>query len=243
MPLDLTLRGCPFIVAEAGTCHASHIPEERLDRAIQYVCAAADARVDAIKFQIFANPIERPDMFCWIDGDEQRSKRWALSELSFDEWFMVKQQAEGLGLEFLTSCFQHRTVAWLNELGVCATKVASRAASRFPYANAPAPWLISTGMELPPDDVRSDGRTFLIQCEANYPSTSRWRGEYPGFSDHSANPDFAIDAMTRGAKLIEVHFYVRPEDAGPDLPASLNLDQLKTITHARNLLAVEGRAA
>jgi N-acetylneuraminate synthase len=236
--LDLKSRDCPYIIAEAGTCHASRIPEERLPKALQYVRAAFECKVDAIKFQMFANPIVQPDMFCWIEGDEKRSERWVQSELSFDEWFAVKREAEGAGLDFLASVFQHTTVAWLNQLAVVATKVASRATTRFPYGYAPLPLLISTGMGFPPEELLDDQTAFLIECESNYPSTAYWGGDLPGFSDHSANPALAIDAMRRGCKLIEVHFYINPEDAGPDLPASLTLDQLKTITHARNALVV-----
>ena len=235
--LDLKNRNGPYIIAEAGTNHASRFPEERLPKALQYVRAAAEAKADAIKFQMFANPIQPPDMFCWIDGDEERSARWALSELPLDEWRIVKQEAEAFGMDFLASVFQHTTVGWLRDLDVVATKVASRAARDFPYRDAPAPWLTSTGMHLLPDDVMGDTRAFKIECESVYPSKYHWCGHYPGFSDHSGTPDRAIGALRRGCKLIEVHFMIDPADAGPDLPASLTLDQLALITHERDLIA------
>lgn len=233
--LDLKNRDRAYIIAEAGTCHASRIREERLPKAIEYVHAAARAKADAVKFQIFATPIQPPDMFCWIEGDEDRSERWALSELTLDEWRIVKAEADGLEIDFLASVFQHTTVAWLDDLSVIFRKVASRAAATFPYKGAPVPHWVSTGMLMPPAEFID--RVNFIECESKYPSTMSWQGKYPGFSDHSANPEYAIDAMNRSCKLIEVHFYIDRKDAGPDLPASLTTQDLARICRVRDALA------
>ena len=236
MSLDLTRRSAPFVIAEAGTCHTAPDRAERLRKALAYVAAAAEAGADAIKFQVFANPIAA-DMFCWIDGDEARATRWEQTALSFTDWHMVKASAEVKGLVFLASAFQHSTVEWMSDLGVVASKVASRAAKTFPYWAAPSPWLISTGMGLPPENVMQGAGAVLLECEANYPSTSRWVGRYPGFSDHSGMPALAIDAMRRGCRLVEVHFFIASEDAGPDVPASLTVQQLKEVTAVRDEIA------
>ena len=136
-----------------------------------------------------------------------------------------------VGLVFLASVFQHSTVEWLNRLKVDAVKVASRAARDFPYAASRGPFLISHGMYGPVPHV---GEQYHFQCEASYPSEIWWDGKTFGFSDHSGNPKRAIDAIGRGLKLLEVHFYIKPEDAGPDLPASLTLDQLSLVCRARD---------
>jgi sialic acid synthase SpsE len=73
-----------------------------------------------------------------------------------------------------------------------------------------------------------------FECEANYPSTLKWRGDAPGFSDHSGNPWRAIDAIARGCQWVEVHFYDDPSEAGPDLPASLDPDQLALVCKVRD---------
>jgi len=222
--MSLKLGNKCFIIAEAGTCHAGSV-----DKAVDYVCAAALSGANAIKFQIFDNPTKET-MFCWIDGDEERSARWHESRLSLDEWKAIKADCDNLGITFLASVFEYETVKWLSELNVKATKVASRAAQYLnEFKDAPKPLLISNGMF---DIVEEDD--LVLECEANYPSTARWEGKYPGFSDHSGNPWRAIDALARGCKLIEVHFFIDPENAGPDLPASLTVDELKLVCDARD---------
>ena len=233
--LDLTERDKCFVIAEAGTSHRGMWP-----LAEDLVEAAADAGADAIKFQIFNAPV-KDDMFCWIDGDEKRIGRWEDSALSLAMWEYVKEIAEKNDIMFLASVFQHSTVEWLNELGVEATKVASRAAKDFPYGKSPEPYLISDGMYPWGDwiDAVSGKNWYQLQCEANYPSRQCWdeTTTIPGFSDHSGTPWRVIDAISRGCKLIEVHFYINEEDAGPDLPASLDLDQLKLVCEARDNFA------
>ena len=230
--LNLTERDRCFVIAEAGTCHMGMWP-----LADDYVKEAAKAGADAIKFQMFHLPV-KDDMFCWMDDDEGRVERWEDSVLSFAMWKHVKRTAEENGIMFLASVFQHSTVQWLNELEVEATKVASRAAESFPYGDSPQPYLISLGMSS--FDIRVFERTdnvVLLECESNYPSQIWYQNKYEGFSDHSGTPWRAIDAIRGGASLVEVHFYINEEDAGPDLPASLNLDQLKLVCEARDAFA------
>jgi sialic acid synthase SpsE len=241
MSLEIESRDRTFIIAEAGTCHASNDPEFRFRRAMKYVHAAVRAGADSIKFQIFNDP--NPDtMFCWIEGDEARAGRWRQSYMPFDEWAAVKNEAESCGIVFLASVFEYETVEWLTPLGVQATKIASRAAntpldvesrSRGVFASAPRPWLISNGMY----ECQEMDNVIVLECESNYPSTALWSGKFPGFSDHSGNPWRAIDAISRGCSLIEVHFYLDPLHAGPDLPASLTTEGLGLICQARDAFA------
>lgn len=239
--LDLDTRDRAFIVAEAATGHSDIDPAKRFGKAMRLVEAAAKAGADAVKFQWFWTGIDnyvdlQGNMFCWIDGDEARAPRWRASVLSPEEWRQIKEFAEACGLVFLASTFQFATVSWLSDLDVAASKVASRAAKNFPYLTAPRPYLISTGMELP-DAIPFPDSAILLQCEASYPSTTRWRGKHAGFSDHSGRPFLGIDAISRGCKLLEVHFKIDDISAGPDLPACLTLDELRLVCEARDYYA------
>ena len=223
--LDLSTYDHAFIIAEAGTCHADPNPDERFRKAMRYVLAAKDAGANCIKFQMF----DGSKLFCPYPGDEQREPRWLNSRLDFGGWCQIKEFTEACGMTFLASVFQYSTVRRLERLEVEATKVASRAAENFPYDEATGTLLISTGMKFPERDD-----AFYLECESRYPSSMKWAGEHQGFSDHSGTPELAIDAISRGCALIEVHFYIDRLDAGPDLPASLNLDQLKTVCARRD---------
>lgn len=230
--LDIKNRDRCFVIAEAGTAHADEIGM-RLSKAIHLVDQAALVGVDAIKFQWFFNPTPET-MFCWIDGDEVRAPRWQASYMPCEDWGKVRDHALECGIILLASCFEQETVNWLNYLDIQATKVASRAAKSFPYDKAPKPYLVSNGMGLP---SFLPLQAHIIQCEARYPSSSRWDEKHIGFSDHSGAPFLGIDAISRGCKLLEVHFMVDPTGAGPDLPACLTLDELRLVCEARDYYA------
>lgn len=218
-----------FIIAEAGTNHADSNQTTRLKKALHYVEIAAEAGADAVKFQMFAEPLT--DMFCWIDGDEDRAARWLSSVLTYEQWWEVKKKADSLGIILLASVFQDKTIGWIEDLGLEATKVASRAAKDFPYGRGPKHYYVSNGMY----EVPTGANIIELQCEANYPSTQWWEKVTPGFSDHSGSPARAVHAIESGCKLIEVHFYDQPEDAGPDLLACLTLEQLSFVCRSRDV--------
>ncbi len=233
--LDLASRDRAFVIAEAGTCHAEFSDSHTI--AGDYIMAAKNAGADAVKFQWFHDPTPET-MFCWMKGDEERAKRWKASALGIEEWALLREAADEIGIMLLASTFEHETVRWLDELGIEATKVASRAAFDFPYEDALAPFLISTGMRYH-TNIKD---AIYLECEAKYPSTARWEGSMPGFSDHSGLACRATDAIALGCKLVEVHFYILPEDAGPDLPASLDLSDLKLVCDARDAFADDLRS-
>ena len=238
MSLDLT-RDKTFVIAEVGTNHANKDPEARFRRSMKYVHAAVRARADCVKFQMFIDPCPET-MFCWMDGDEQRAARWKQSAMPFNDWLAVKQEAESCGIMFLASTFEYESVRWLSELEVQATKVASRAAAYLAeFADAPRPLLVSNGMAesigiSPGSQITVSADDVVLHCESKYPSTACWSNTFPGFSDHSGTPWRAIDAIARRCKLLEVHYYLDPLHAGPDLKASLTIEDLELICTARD---------
>ena len=232
--LDLLSRDRCFVIGEAGTAHMGCVK-----RAYVLAYEAHKAGADSVKFQWFTPTVRKDTMFCWMEGDKKRVKRWRQSAMDLYKWRDVKRYCDKLGIMLLASCFEHETVKWLKELDIQATKVASRAAKTFPYWDGVSPYLVSDGMFKPGDFVKipSADQFYIMQCESNYPSTAPWDGKSFGFSDHSGEPFLAIYAIAHGLKLLEVHFKVDGIDAGPDDPVCLNTGELDIVCQARDCYA------
>ena len=221
-----------MLIAEAGTYHHADNMETRIQIAEQCIRDAAACGADVVKFQCFNKPT-RKTMFCWIDGDEERSERWVRSRIDLAGWFWLKDRADEEGIQLLLSVFERDTAAWPRLMDLTHVKVASRAAMSFPYEEAIGivP-IVSNGMGLP-NNVPN--RAIIMDCEANYPSTALWNpASGHGFSDHSGDPWRAIAAIKAGCEAVEVHFHRDPERNGPDAIAALTLDELKLVGDVYN---------
>ncbi|KKM23905.1 hypothetical protein LCGC14_1610490 [marine sediment metagenome] len=226
-PHKLNGKRC-FILAEAGTNHSDAVPDDRKEKALHYVERAKEFGADAVKFQIFS----RDALFCPLEGDGTRWIRWEKSRMSLKDWEQVKSYAERMGIIFLASAFQMDVIGWLKEMKVPAYKVASRAAKTYPYREVPGPFLISNGFGFKfkvPNSI-------TLQCSSQYPSTVRWKGKHPGFSDHSGSEWTGIDAMARGLSLLEVHFHSDSNchHGGADEKVCLSPKQMKNLCEARD---------
>lgn len=219
--------GCPaYIIAEAGTAHAG-----KVKTAMQFVDVAKNAGADAIKFQMF---VPREELFCPMEGDEDRWAWWNQSMLTLNEWKNVKQLAQNLNIHFFASVFQMTGIGWGKELEFPVWKVASRAAETFPYNAVPGPFLVSDGYVA----VGATNNRVVMECVAEYPtplSRARYIGSQYGLSDHSGTIYPAVDAMARGASVIEVH--IKLNDKGPDAASSITPYNLKRICEFRDALA------
>lgn len=236
-----------YIIAEAGTSYGGSV-----ERARQYIEAAKSAGADAIKFQMFV-----PDdaLFCPVKGDDRRMDRWRQSMLSLKEWRHLADVAQSFEIHFLASIFQPTAIRWLKHLNPQAVKVASRAALTFPYDAFDHPFIVSLGMCDNDDFIELSDRlhqkrkwVVWLLCRAEYPAPLNWlrlgdiaahrrRGALVGISDHSASVIPAIAAMTAGAAMVEVHFALDKRHAGNDAPASLTMDELRTLCDARDAIA------
>ena len=236
-----------LIVAEAGTNHHSRIPKERIERAKLCIDTAAECKADIVKFQLF---VMGEKLFCPMEGDEKRWLRWKGTFLNLHIWHDLRDYAEEAGIELMLSAFQQTGVEWVNTLGL-RHKVASRAAVAYPYDSAVGDLIVSTGSEQA-RALKRYGRVAwpyhckTLQCVMEYPcplSKSRWDGndydlesapDTAGLSDHSGTPWPAIDAMARGAEIIEVHFRPPGIEEGPDAVVELTPEQLRMICDARD---------
>jgi len=162
------------------------------------------------------------------------------------EWHAgLKRLAESLGMLFLSSPFDLEAVDFLDELGVCAFKIASfEITDHALIARAAAkgrPIILSTGIAGEADIaeavavVRAAGNEQLLvtKCVSAYPtplasvnlrSLAALRARFGvlvGLSDHSLTPVVPCTAVAAGACLVEKHFILDRALGGPDAAFSL----------------------
>lgn len=183
-------------------------------------------------------------------------------EFSEPQWDLLRRRADEVGVAFLSSPFSVEAVELLERVGVAAWKVASgEVANRAMLeriAATSAPVWLSTGMSDWAEidgavadlrDVGVDDLT-VFQCTSRYPTPpeavglnvlSELRERYPtcgvGLSDHSGTIFPALGAAALGVDVIEVHVCFNRQTFGPDVPASVTVDELAELVRGVRFLS------
>lgn len=244
---ELTIAGTPvgsfadpFIIAEAGSNF-----NQSLDTARRLIEAAADAGVNAVKFQLF-----RAD-FLYPNGGELYDIFKSI-ELDPDWVPELAQHAQGCGIHFMASAFDNASIGTLEAVDVSAHKIASSETTDLQFVHRVAktgkPVIISTGMcdmvdvEEAVNVCLGVGNTqvILMQCGAMYPllpelanlrvisSFAARFGCPTGFSDHTLGQSTATAAIGLGASVFEKHFTLDRNAEGPDHFYALEPEELKS---------------
>ena len=245
-------NGLPcFIIGEIAQAH-----DGSLGQAHAFIDAAANAGVDAIKFQTHIASAEstpqEPFRVKFSKQDATRYEYWQRMEFTAEQWAGLANHAKEREIIFLSSPFSEAAVEMLDQIGMPAWKIASGETGNplikeAMYATG-KPILLSTGMS----SLDEIDRTVLeikerklplavFQCTSKYPSPAeeiglnmiplfKERYEVPvGLSDHSGKIYSGLAAATLGANLIEVHVTMSREMFGPDVPVSLTTDELRQL--------------
>jgi len=229
----------PYVIAEIGSNF-----DQNLDQARRLIDAAADAKVQAVKFQLFQADLLYPS------GGEMHSIFKAI-ELKKDWVPLLASHAEERGVHFLASAFDLDSVAALEDVGVLAHKIASSEIVNLPFvhrlASTGKPLFISTGMcdmvdiEEAVNICREAGNTkiILMQCGAVYPLPPEqahvrvlpgWIERFccpVGFSDHTLGRAAALVAVGVGARVFEKHCTLNRRGKGPDHFYAMEPKELK----------------
>jgi sialic acid synthase SpsE len=241
---------CPtFIIAEVGSNH-----NQDYDLALKHIDAAAEAGVDAVKFQTFkadnhvSTFAEIPEYLTGYDNIHQLIKTLELKRA----WQKpLKEYAESKGLIFFSSPCDNEAVDGLEELKVPAHKVASFDLPDLDLirhiAKTGKPILLSTGMADWMEIQRAidvcheekNENIILFQCTSLYPapaelsnlkSMDRMRdlfGVVTGYSDHTLGDLIPIAAVAMGAAIIEKHFTLDRTLPGPDHCFAIQPSEMK----------------
>lgn len=249
-----------YIIAEVAQAH-----EGSLGMAHAYIDAAVGAGADAIKFQTHIADAEstRDEKFrVQMSGqDATRFDYWKRMEFTAEQWAGLFQHAKDKNIEFLSSAFSVPAVELLARLGMQAWKVGSGEFRSQELLNAMikagGPVLLSSGMSKN-DEVAEAVAYFkknnvqfgLFQCTSMYPTPlekvginvlGQYKNSFDcpvGLSDHTGTIYPSLMAMAQGADMLEVHLTFDKRMYGPDVPASLTFDELKSVAQARDAFHV-----
>jgi len=251
------LEQCPFIIAEIAQAH-----DGSLGTAHAYIDAVAEAGADAIKFQMHIakeeSTLDEPFRIKFSQQDATRYDYWKRMEFTKEQWVGLSKHAQERGLIFLSSPFSVKAVEMLRDIGIPAWKIGSGEVRSEELLNAMAqngsPILLSTGMsnfneiESAVNRIKKYGLSFAIfQCTSKYPTPLNQVGlnvidelrekfNCPvGLSDHSGSIFPGLDALAHNVDLLEVHVTFDKRLFGPDVIASITVDELKLLAKANQV--------
>ncbi len=247
-----------IIIAEAGVNHNGDF-----SLAKRMVDEAKKAAADYIKFQTFvpqelaaagaAKAAYQKRETGPGDAQLEMLKKLALSEETF---LRLKEYCDEVGIGFLSSPFDLKSIRFLSALNMDFWKVPSGEITNLPYLEKIAETgknvILSTGMsEL--DEITAavsilekngSGEIIILHCNTEYPTpfgdvnltAMKELGQIfhkqIGYSDHTTGIEVSIAAAALGAKVIEKHFTLDRTMAGPDHRASLEPDELTNMVDA-----------
>ena len=242
-----------LIIAEVGVNHNGD-----LNLAKQIVDSIAHTDVDVIKFQtvvpelLMVPTTPKAQYQQETTGTEESAFEMISSlQFSYDEFVELKKYVEAAGKRFLSTAFDHPSLAFLSDLGLSLFKIPSGEITNLPYlrdvAGRADDIILSTGMsELSEVDaavsaITATGfpreRITVLQCNTAYPtplSDTNLRamvamGEAlniaTGFSDHTEGFSASVAAVALGATVIEKHVTVDKMLPGPDQHASMEPEE------------------
>jgi N-acetylneuraminate synthase len=243
-----------YVIAEAGINHNGS-----LERALQLIDAAAEARADAVKFQTFktirlvsATAPQAAYQQRNTGSTETQREMLQRMELSPEDHRKLLAHCQRRGIQFLSTPFDDESADLLDELNVPAFKISSGDVTNLPFLEYVAakgkPMIVSTGMcslgevETAVETLERAGAEFaLLHCVSNYPAdpqdvnlralhTLAAAFDAPtGYSDHTLGTCVSVASVALGACIVEKHFTLDRKLPGPDHLASLEPAELKVM--------------
>ncbi|WP_343039399.1 N-acetylneuraminate synthase [Microvirga makkahensis] len=249
-----------FFIAEIGVNHNG-----RLDLALKLVEAAYAAGAQAAKFQTFtADALAVPNTQTVayqkaMSGALDQHAMLKSLELSEKDHRIIAQRCRELGIEFMSTAFDKRSMDMLCDIGIKRIKIPSGEITNLPYikdcTRRGLPIILSTGMadleevRVAVGAVREVQRELsvpspaltVLHCTSAYPAAledvnllamqtmARELGVPIGYSDHTLGTFVSPIAVALGAVVIEKHITLDRTMPGPDHAASIEPDELKAM--------------
>lgn len=241
-------EGCPtYMIAEMSGNHAGS-----LERAKEIIHAAKESGADCIKIQTYTPDtltIDCSNQYFQVkNGTWEGENLYSLYGKAYTPWEWqgaLKEEADKVGIDFLSTPFDRTSVDFLEELGLQFYKIASFEMVDLPLleyvATKEKPIIMSTGMGTL-EEIREaveavyttgNRQLALLKCSSVYPADpadmhlktiqdmKRRFGIPVGLSDHSLGHMSAVTAVALGASIIEKHFCISREIDNPDASFSM----------------------
>ncbi len=256
------------LIAEIGVNYYDIAEKEgisNLEAARLMIKEARDAGIHAVKFQTYkAETLAAKDSpSYWDRSEEPTGSQYELFH-KFDsfgeaEYRQLKEYADELGIEFLSTAFDTESADYLCDL-MNVYKISSSDLSNIPFIEYQAkkgkPMLLSIGaseldeIERAVDTIRAvnDSELALLHCVLEYPTPlehanllkiktlkQQFPDCYVGYSDHTKPTpecDVAKVAYNMGAQLIEKHFTLDKTLKGNDHYHAMDPSDAKKILEA-----------
>lgn len=246
-----------YIIAEIGNTH-----EGSVGLAKQFIRAAAECGVDAVKFQTHIFEAEsltsapNPSYF----QDESRKEYFERTAFNIDQYKVLKNYAEKeCNVDFFSSPFSLEAVDFLMKVGVTTFKIPSGEVSNIPLLEhvkkTGRKVILSSGMSSWEELDRAvavftnKDKLTILQCTSEYPCKPENAGlnimleikeRYNcsvGFSDHTLGIGVPLTAVVLGATVVEKHFTLSKLMYGSDAKNSTEPDEFKNMVE--NIRAAE----
>ena len=247
------MRKSTLVIAEAGVNHNGDL---RLAK--QLVDAASKAGADVVKFQTF-----KASELVTEQAEQAKYQKKALCqsqgqlamlkelELKLEHHVELIEYCKNLGIEFLSTAFDSKSIDDLAKMNLKRWKIPSGEITNLPYLRQIGaqrkPIILSTGManlgeiEAAIAALEQAGalrnQITLLHCTTEYPAPveevnlramqtmAQSFGVAIGYSDHTDGIAVPIAAVAMGASVIEKHITLDRSMPGPDHKASLEPDQ------------------
>ncbi|MFU8827226.1 MAG: N-acetylneuraminate synthase family protein [Brevefilum sp.] len=239
-----------YIIAEIGINHNG-----RVEIAKELIKAAADAGVDAVKFQKRTPDLCVPDH----QKDQMRETPWGYItyldyrykvEFGQDEYEQIDAYCKALGIDWLASCWDRESLDFIEAFNPPAHKVPSALLTDHELLRAfkatGTPVILSTGMSTMGEikeavDILGVDNLLICHTTSSYPcppeelnlkmiQTLREAFDCPiGYSGHEVGLVTSVIAVGLGACLVERHVTLDRAMWGSDQAASVEPQGVRTL--------------
>lgn len=241
----------PLVIAEIGINHNGDFKKAK-----KMIKDAHLAGAECVKFQCHVIEDEMiPAAKKIIPGNASESIWNIMEKCAFSEnqERKLKAYTERLGMIYLSTPFSRAAANRLEKMGVLAYKIGSGECNNYPLvehiASFHKPVILSTGM----NDIKSIKPSVeilrkhhipyaLLHCVSMYPAPydkihlgalANLQNSFPdaviGLSDHSIGNFTCFGAIALGASILEKHFTSSKKWPGPDVPISIDPNELKQL--------------